>query len=349
MKRNIIKITFLFSLLFSLFVSPTSSVSADGPDLNVSGITSPAEANGTYTWAGTYSGYSYWSRTAGSTTYVLYNDTYSTGGGTDRYWNLDTDFDDETTNGVLFYSSTASTDPTPTGLNWAAYGGTGSLVVESGTPSAEISVWGNGNQISDGSTTISSANFTNIGAANLSGQTASRTFTINNTGSAVLTLSGSSPYVVIGGTNASSFSVTQVPTQTIPASTGTTTFAITFTPSFEGYHNAVVTIHNNDADEGEYNFNIQGYGYVARSLLISGITDPSAVNGIYLHQGVLNNFQYWKHQTQNYYLYFDVFGGGGYWNIDIDTDDAASYFYKASENGVPVGLSDWSIDTSGGP
>jgi len=345
MKRTLIRTTLLFSVLFSLFLFPTSSVSADGPDLNVSGITNPVEANGTYTWAGTYSGYDYWSLTVGATTYVLYNDLYDA---TNRYWNLDTDFDDIGST-VLFYSSSPSTASTPTGLTWAADAGAGSLVVETGTPSAEISVLGNEYPVSDGSTTIASRNFTNIGGANLTGQTASRTFAIKNTGSVALTLSGSSPYVVISGTNASNFSVTQVPAQTIPASTGATTFEITFTPSFEGYHNAVVTINNNDADEGEYTFNIQGYGYVARSLLVTGITNPSAVNGTYLHQGVLNNFQYWKHQTQNYYLYYDLYSGSGYWNVDNDTDDATVYFFKASENGTPVGLTGWTIDTSGDP
>jgi LPXTG-site transpeptidase (sortase) family protein len=345
MKRTLIKVI----LILSLFLSPifTSTASAAAGDLIVSGITTPLEANGTYTLAGTRpDGYNYWSLTAGSTTYVIYNDPYTFTGGS-RYWNLDTDFNDEAPSNVLFYSSTSSTEPTPTGLSWKPDAGVGPLTVTSWTPTPNIAVLGNGNAIDDGSTTISSANFTNIGSASTSGGTASRIFTINNTGSAALTLSGSSPYVTISGTNASNFSVTAAPAQSIAASTGTTTFTITFTPSFEGYHNAVVTINNNDPDdEGIYTFNIQGYGFVARSVIVSGITEPSAANGTYLHQGVINNSQYWKHQTLDYYLYFDIYNGVGYWDIDKDTVIASSYFFKASEDGVPIGLTSWSADTA---
>jgi hypothetical protein len=344
MKRSLIKILILLCLLLSpilTLVAPAAAV-----DLYVSGITTPSTANGTYTFAGTYSGYNYWSLTVGPTTYVIYNDTY--GSGPERYWNLDTDFNDEGTLSVLFYSSSPSTSSPPTGLNWSPDVGTGSLTVTSGTPAPEIAILGNGTSIQDGSATISSANFTNIGSASISGGTASRTFTINNTGSATLILSGLIPYVTISGTNASNFSVTTIPSPSIAASTGTTTFAITFTPSSEGYHNAVVTINSNDPDdEGVYTFNIQGYGFVARSVIIAGITEPAAANGTYFHQGVLNNFQYWKHQTLNYYLYFDTFSGGGYWDIDNDTDDANAYFFKASEDGTPVGLTSWTPTTSG--
>ena len=317
MKRSIIKgiLIFIlqFALLFSLF--PISAVSAAADDLLVSGITTPSEANGTYSLAGTYSGYDYWSLTVGATTYVIYNDVYTTGG-TLRYWSLDTDFNDEGAGAVLFYSSSASTSSPPTGLSWSTDTGVGSLNVAMGTPAPEIAVLGNGNTISDGSTTISSGNFTNIGSASTSGGTAFRTFTINNSGSAALTLSGVSPYVTISGTNAANFTVTTAPAQSIAAPTGSTSFVITFTPSFEGYHNAVVTINSNDPDdESVYTFNIQGYGFVAQSVVVSGMTEPTAANGTYLHQGVINNFQYWKHQTQNYYLYSDLYSGGEYWNI----------------------------------
>ena len=61
-------------LILSLFLSPlfTSTASAAAGDLNVSGITAPSAANGTYTLAGTYSGYNYWSLTVGTTTYYIY-------------------------------------------------------------------------------------------------------------------------------------------------------------------------------------------------------------------------------------------------------------------------------------
>ena len=215
MKHTLVRCTLLFSLLFSLFLFPTAAVSAAGPDLLVSGITNPINANGTYVWAGTYSGYDYWSLTVGPTTYVLYNDVY--GAGPDRYWNLDTDFDDEGAPSTLFYSSSPSTALTPTGLSWTQDLGMGSLTVAAGTPSPEISVLGNGVQIMDGSTAILTNAFTNFGAAKFPGETAARTFTINNGGSAALTLTGPSPYVVISGANAGSFAVTTIPSASIPA------------------------------------------------------------------------------------------------------------------------------------
>ena len=51
LKRTLIQIT----IILSLFLSPifTSVASAAAGDINVSGITTPSEANGTYTLAGT--------------------------------------------------------------------------------------------------------------------------------------------------------------------------------------------------------------------------------------------------------------------------------------------------------
>ena len=342
----------ILSVLFSLLFSPQKSVSAAVDNLKVSEIESPSGANGIYTYAGPYSGFNSWSHmdTETGTTYYIYNDEYSGLTPVSRYWNIDTDFIDEGTKAVIFYSKSAASSPV--GLeSWSLDSGVGTVVVTTETPSAEIAVLGNGYTIADGSTTISSGNFTNIGSANLSGGTASRVFTINNTGSATLSLSGSSPYVTISGTNASNFSVTAAPSQSIAASTGTTTFTIRFTPSFEGYHNAVVTINNNDPDEGIYTFNIQGYGYVAQSIVISGITVPSAVNGTYIIQvGDVNNFPSWKHQTLGYYLYYGIYTDGkGYWYIDNNTNVTQEYFYIESENGTPVGLTGWKVDTTVDP
>jgi len=333
------------AIVLSLLLSPTftSPVSAAADDIIVSGITSPSDANGTYTVAGTNNGLRYWKLTAGANTYYVYNDVY-TAGGSVNYWNIDSDMEDEVA--VLFYSSSPSSDVSPVGLYWTKDKGVGTPVLVNGTPVPNILVSGNGYSISRGSTTISSTNFTNFGAASTSGGTASRTFTIRNNGSAALTLSGSSPYITISGTNAANFQVTGTPpAQSIPASSGTTTFTITFTPTFEGYANAVVTINSNDPDEGVFSFDIQGYGFVARNIILSGLTEPSAANGTYIHQGVINNFQYWKHQTLNYYIYAGIYIGTNYWNIDNDTDLTHGYFFKVSEDGTPVGLTGWTADT----
>lgn len=342
--RYLLSSLIVVSLLFSPQTASTVSAAAD--DLIVSGITTPAEANGTYTKAGTHSGYDYWTLTTGSGTYYIYNDVYSTSGGTSNYWNIDLgNMDDEGTGNVLFYSSNPSMDPTPVGLAWGADAGAGSPNILMGTPVPIIVVSGNGITIGNGATSISSGNYTNIGSASSPGGTVSRTFTIKNNGAAALTLSGSSPYVTIGGSDPSSFSITGVPSQTVAANS-TTTFTVTFTAASEGYKNATITINSNDPSTGTYSFAIQGYGFTARSVVLSGLTEPTAPNGTYLHQGVLNNFQYWKHQSLNYYIYNAVFSGTSYWNIDNDTTASQSYFFIASENGTPVGLTGWTADNT---
>ena len=73
---------------------------------------------------------------------------------------------------------------------------------------------------------------------------------------------------------------------TIAKDGGTGTFAIVFDPSAEGIRTAIVTIENDDADEGTYTFTIRGNGTVAPEIDIQGnnytITDgsttPSTIN-----------------------------------------------------------------------
>ena len=63
----------------------------------------------------------------------------------------------------------------------------------------------------------------------------------------------------ITGTNADDFIVTAQPNAFINGG-ASTTFTITFTPSGLGYHEATIHIPNNDADEGGFNFRVQGNG-----------------------------------------------------------------------------------------
>ena len=122
----------------------------------------------------------------------------------------------------------------------------------------EIAIFGKGTDISDGDNTPSSLDGTDFGDAELGGASVQVTFTIANIGDLPLELTGSSP-VEITGTNAGDFIVTAQPNETINGGE-TTTFTITFTPSGLGYHEATVHIANNDADEGGFNFRIQGNG-----------------------------------------------------------------------------------------
>ena len=122
----------------------------------------------------------------------------------------------------------------------------------------EIAVSGNGQDIVNGDTTPTTADFTNFGSIATAGGTITRTFTIANIGSDNLTLSGT-PKIQILGTNAADFTVTLVPTSPVAAS-GSTTFEITFDPSATGIRNAQIKIVNDDSDEGTFLYNITGKG-----------------------------------------------------------------------------------------
>ncbi|MFV8339636.1 choice-of-anchor D domain-containing protein [Flavobacterium sp. LB3P21] len=129
----------------------------------------------------------------------------------------------------------------------------------------EIAVSGNGFNITDGSTSPTTNNFSNLGSSNLLiGLT--RTFTINNLGAATLNLGS----ITIGGVNASEFVATNPPTTIAPQSSAT--FTITFTPTSIGTRNATVSFTTDDADENPFNFNISGTGD-------SGVTPEINIQG----------------------------------------------------------------------
>ncbi len=301
-------------------------------DLTVSGIASPA-ANGTYIHQGVSNNFEYWKHN--TLNYYIYNDGSN--------WLID---DNQLPATTLFYSNDHSSDPVPLNVStWTTENGTGTPVLAYASAIADINVKGNGLSITDGDATPSLTDQTDFGAVELTSATITRTFTIENTGGALLTLSGTTPYVTISGTNAIDFSVTTPPTSTI-AAYGSTTFVITFNPSAEGDETATLTINSDDADEAIYNFDIKGSGYGIKNLLVSGITSPAAANGIYIHQGTFSDFQYWKHATQNYYIYNDD-EGGRFWNIDVNQVDSDNdyLYYKSTEVYTPVGLTLWTENT----
>lgn len=319
---------FLF-LLVSLSVA---SVSHAQSNLLVSEITSPSEANGRYLYNGTLYDHDSWKHES-QDYYIYYH--YYTGGDGGYYWNIDVDTDDADS---LFYSEKNPPEDSPINVaGWTPLSGTGSpYIVQDGV--AEINVRGNGNPIVDGDSTPDFNNHTKFASVDVSSGTATRTYTIENVGSETLTLGD----VTISGTNASDFSVTTAPSSPV-AGFGSTTFVVTFNPSALGNRIATVSIVNSDSDENPYTFVIQGYGFTPRDLVISGITNPSAANGSYTHQGMLFDFEYWKHESESYYLFNDEYGGSRYWNLDVDTDDTNTdyIFYIASDAGSPVGLTGW--------
>jgi hypothetical protein len=119
----------------------------------------------------------------------------------------------------------------------------------------EINIQGNNTSITSGDTSPSADDHTDFGTTPVCSTTIVRTFTIQNTGTGSLTISS----VNITGTHKDDFALTTSPAGTVEAS-GTTTFTITFNPSAAGIRIATITVNNNDANEGAYDFAIQGAG-----------------------------------------------------------------------------------------
>lgn len=118
----------------------------------------------------------------------------------------------------------------------------------------EIELIGNGNTILDGSANPSVIDDTDFGNVAIGGNDV-HTFTINNIGTDPLEING----ITITGVNPGDFTVTGITFPAIlAASGGTTTFMVTFSPIASGIRNAIVTVNNDDLDESEYNFEIEG-------------------------------------------------------------------------------------------
>lgn len=84
---------------------------------------------------------------------------------------------------------------------------------------------------------------------------------------------GAAPYVFLSGTNPGDFSVTTAPVGNTLLPGYTKNFAIQFTPTGGGIRSALVTIPNNDPDEGPFTFLVQGTGLLPE-IDITGNTQP---------------------------------------------------------------------------
>lgn len=136
----------------------------------------------------------------------------------------------------------------------------------------EIDVTGLGNTITSGDVTPIVTDNTDFGSVDTTSGTNANTFVIENIGTATsLSLTSGSPYVAISGTHSGDFTVTTIPSNSI-AAISSTSFVITFNPSADGLREAIVTIANDDPDEGSYTFNIQGTGFTpAPEIDITGL------------------------------------------------------------------------------
>src|SRR5580700_2003479 len=123
--------------------------------------------------------------------------------------------------------------------------------------SPEIDVLGKGQSIPNNDSTPDTSDGTDFGSVDVIIDRLTRTFTIQNSGTGSLSLTGV-PNVQITGS--SDFTVTLQPVSPVQIDNPTTTFRITFNPSSAGLKTATVIIPNNDANEGSYQFTIQGNG-----------------------------------------------------------------------------------------
>jgi len=130
--------------------------------------------------------------------------------------------------------------------------------------------------ITDGDTTPSTSDHTDMGPVTLGGAAAQWTFRISTTGA--LNLPGTSP-ITIDGPDKSAFSIVQQPLSPILPGSGSATafrdFVVTFNPSRLGAHSATLSIASDDADENPYTFDVQGTGIANR--LVGAVEDTDFV------------------------------------------------------------------------
>ena len=129
----------------------------------------------------------------------------------------------------------------------------------------EINVQGNSTTIVDGAITPSLTDHTDFGDV-ITGNNFVRTYTVQNTGTDNLTVSG----ITVTGGNAGMFTVGALTPASPIAGGGSATFTVSFAPTSTGIKTAIVHIANNDCDEADYDFTIQGNG--------TCVTDPVVVN-----------------------------------------------------------------------
>ncbi|TXE13917.1 choice-of-anchor D domain-containing protein [Seonamhaeicola algicola] len=183
------------------------------------------------------------------------------------------------------------------------------IELRNAAPTPEINVVGNGISIFDGDITPSTTDNTDFGNVLTTSTTKTHLFTIENLGTSnTLTLSGASPYISITGAHASDFTLTTIPNNTIAAGSSTN-FEITFNPSNTGIRTAIITINNNDTDEGSYTFNIQGSGVLGPPQYTAYYETFDSNNGGWTPVTSTNDTWVWT----NTFTTTDEIGEGSFW------------------------------------
>lgn len=168
--------------------------------------------------------------------------------------------------------------------NWVAPGAT---VGVCGGAAPNIRLLGTASLcILDGDASPSAADGTDFGFYAAPG--IDRTFTITNNGSGTLNISG----INISGPDASWFTVIAGPVLTSLAPGQSTTFTVRFSGIGLGVRNAIITVVNDDADETNYDFAVQGEGTISVPVTLlnfSGSADTKVVNLSWRTANELNN------------------------------------------------------------
>jgi hypothetical protein len=130
----------------------------------------------------------------------------------------------------------------------------------------EIAVSGAGIDIAAGDASPSPLDGTDFGAADIADGQVTHAFIIDSQGSATLRLTGSPPVQIDG---AGDFVVVTAPQTEIPAGSATS-FEVRFDPATAGLHQAVIRIANDDEDEAQFSFAIQGSGTATPDIGLEG-------------------------------------------------------------------------------
>jgi len=195
---------------------------------------------------------------------------------------------------VLLDSSDKCTNYTGQLVNFALTGPTSNWVAPSDSLTggctntfSNINVTGNNNCIIIGENNPSTNDSTDFGTYGTTPITT--VYTISNTGGADLNITS----INITGTNASDFTIATMPSSTIAAGTSSN-LVITFSPTGSlGSKSAIVTINNNDGDEGVFTFAIQGlYAGKGQALAFDGFSNyvslPVGLSGSYTKEAWIN-------------------------------------------------------------
>ncbi|BDS13495.1 LamG-like jellyroll fold domain-containing protein [Aureispira anguillae] len=200
--------------------------------------------------------------------YYNFNQGSAAGTNTTETSLLDRQTNQSAQNGAL--TNFALTTATSNWISGASNGITGSC--SSAFP--EIDLQGNGLSIINNDNTPSLSDHTDCGTIDPASGAVVRTFTIDNTaGMNSLTVSS------IFNTNTTDFTVGGISFPAVIPQGTATTFTVTFDPTSLGLKTATLVIVNDDCDENNYLFALQGMGAVLEKIAITEwLTSPSGSN-----------------------------------------------------------------------